>query len=110
MPDTCFNQMHPEQNLQLLELTQHVIQYCACLQAANLNAYLEDIGIIFALDWLLDRCRSVPNVLGDCFTCAVVQHKCSGIAESARTRLGSQTSPLLNEGLLSNPHAGRHDA
>lgn len=52
------------------------------LQAANLDAYLVDIGIIFALDWFLDRCRSIPNVLGDCFTCAIVQHKCKGAAES----------------------------
>lgn len=48
----------------------------SALQAAHLDAYLADIGIIFALDWLLDRCRSIPNVLGDCFTCAIVQHRC----------------------------------
>lgn len=78
-------------------------RYCPCgmnqccfkrkcdLQAAHLDAYLADIGIIFALDWLLDRCRSIPNVLGDCFTCAIVQHKCGAtdqiITESVQTGL-----------------------
>ena len=53
----------------------------AALQAANLDAYLSDIGNIFALDWFLDRCRSIPNVLGDGVTAAIVQSKCSEQAE-----------------------------
>ncbi|KAA6428505.1 MAG: dicarboxylate amino acid cation sodium transporter [Trebouxia sp. A1-2] len=64
------------------------------MQAANLEAYLADIGIIFALDWLLDRCRSIPNVLGDCFT---------GDADSLQ--LDADSSPLhdalIGSGLVS---------
>ena len=64
----------------------HAMHSCCltwyALQAASLDTYLEDIGIIFALDWFLDRCRSIPNVLGDCFTCAIVQHKSKLAAEN----------------------------
>lgn len=67
------------------------------MQAADLDAYLEDIGIIFALDWLLDRCRSVPNVLGDCFVCALVQHKTTSLG-----RASSAADSHLHDTLLAN--------
>lgn len=68
------------------------------LQAANLDAYLGDIGIIFALDWFLDRCRSIPNVLGDAVTAAIVQSKCSEQAELLQRDTQNDT---LHEMLLS---------
>lgn len=68
------------------------------LQAAHLDAYLADIGIIFALDWLLDRCRSIPNVLGDCVTCAIVQHRCGTTDHSLRIATDS-----LHTGLIGSP-------
>lgn len=34
----------------------------------------EDVAYILAVDWLLDRCRTTINVLGDSFGAAIVQH------------------------------------
>lgn len=34
----------------------------------------ENVGILIAVDWFLDRVRTINNLLGDCFTVAVVQH------------------------------------
>ena len=75
------------------------------LQAANLDAYLSDIGIIFALDWFLDRCRSIPNVLGDAVTATIVHHQCKGSADmnSRMQQIGSVTATSqLEESLLTN--------
>ena len=71
----------------------------SALQAARLDAYLADIGIIFALDWLLDRSRSIPNVLGDCFTCAIVQHRCGTTDQSLHTATDSLHTSLINSHL-----------
>ena len=78
------------------------VDKCCLLQAANLEAYLADIGIIFALDWFLDRCRSIPNVLGDCFTCAIVQHTCKGAADSLQVEADSSPlhDALIGSGLV----------
>lgn len=40
---------------------------------STINAPLEDVSLLFATDWLLDRIETVNNVLGDCYTVAVVQ-------------------------------------
>ncbi|CAF4838500.1 unnamed protein product [Rotaria sp. Silwood1] len=42
------------------------------LNALGLPA--EDVRIIYAVDWLLDRFRTAINVFGDSIGCAVVQH------------------------------------
>lgn len=34
----------------------------------------EDVSLIFAVDWLLDRCRTTVNVLGDALGAGIVQH------------------------------------
>lgn len=46
--------------------------YCTCVphcvrQAVQLERYAGDIAILLAIDWFLDRCRTVVNVLGDAF-------------------------------------------
>lgn len=41
----------------------------------------EDISLIIALDWLLDRFRTVVNVMGDAFGAQVVQHLCKADLE-----------------------------
>lgn len=40
---------------------------CLHAQAVELEQYASDIAIILAVDWFLDRCRTVVNVLGDSF-------------------------------------------
>jgi len=35
------------------------------LQAAGLAEFSDDVGALLALDWFLDRCRTVVNVQGD---------------------------------------------
>lgn len=34
----------------------------------------EDVSLIIAVDWMLDRIRTVVNVLGDSFGAAIVEH------------------------------------
>lgn len=34
----------------------------------------ENISYIIAVDWLLDRCRSSVNALGDCYACGIIAH------------------------------------
>lgn len=34
----------------------------------------EDASLVIAVDWLLDRVRTVVNVLGDSFGAAIVEH------------------------------------
>jgi Na+/H+-dicarboxylate symporter len=33
-------------------------------------------GYIFAIDWFMDRCRTVLNVTGDCVVAGIVGHRC----------------------------------
>jgi solute carrier family 1 (glial high affinity glutamate transporter), member 2 len=42
------------------------------LQAVGLDAYAGDLAAILALDWALDRVRTVVNLLGDGFGCVAV--------------------------------------
>lgn len=34
----------------------------------------EDVSLVIAVDWMLDRIRTVVNVLGDSFGAAIVEH------------------------------------
>ena len=42
------------------------------LQAAGLAKYGDDVGALLALDWFLDRARTVVNVEGDLFVAAAL--------------------------------------
>jgi Na+/H+-dicarboxylate symporter len=42
------------------------------LQACGLEVYSADIAVLLAVDWLLDRLRSMVNVVGDVAVCAIV--------------------------------------
>eukprot|EP00297_Palpitomonas_bilix_P014761 CAMPEP_0113916492 /NCGR_PEP_ID=MMETSP0780_2-20120614/32110_1 /TAXON_ID=652834 /ORGANISM="Palpitomonas bilix" /LENGTH=135 /DNA_ID=CAMNT_0000915763 /DNA_START=261 /DNA_END=668 /DNA_ORIENTATION=- /assembly_acc=CAM_ASM_000599 len=42
------------------------------LNAVNLDMYASDVVYIFAIDWFLDRCRTVVNVWGDVVACDIV--------------------------------------
>ncbi|KAK9811983.1 hypothetical protein WJX73_005653 [Symbiochloris irregularis] len=44
------------------------------LQAVNLDQYASDLAVILAIDWLLDRCRTAVNLLGDSYGVLVVDH------------------------------------
>ncbi|KAG2490985.1 hypothetical protein HYH03_010658 [Edaphochlamys debaryana] len=44
------------------------------LQAVELEQFAGDIAIILAVDWFLDRCRTVVNVLGDAFGTVIIDH------------------------------------
>ncbi|CAL8107507.1 unnamed protein product [Orchesella dallaii] len=38
-----------------------------------IGAPLEDIALLFAIDWLCDRMRTTNNVLGDCYAAAIIE-------------------------------------
>jgi len=44
------------------------------LQAVGMEEYIKDIAFVLAIDWFLDRFRTVVNVMGDSFGCGVVAH------------------------------------
>ena len=44
------------------------------LQAAGLEEFAGDVGVLAALDWFLDRCRTAVNVEGDLMVVTVVNH------------------------------------
>ena len=44
------------------------------MQAVSLDRFAGDLAIILALDWLLDRCRTVVNLLGDSFGVMLIHH------------------------------------
>ncbi|CAN7997348.1 unnamed protein product [Ixodes hexagonus] len=41
-----------------------------------IGAPVSDVSLLFTVEWLLDRARTVNNCLGDCFTSAMVDHIC----------------------------------
>uniref|UniRef100_A0A8D8QCT6 Amino acid transporter n=1 Tax=Cacopsylla melanoneura TaxID=428564 RepID=A0A8D8QCT6_9HEMI len=41
---------------------------------STINAPVEDVTLLFAVDWFVDRFRTINNLLGDCYTVAVVEH------------------------------------
>jgi Na+/H+-dicarboxylate symporter len=60
------------------------------LSAVGMDEYAPDIAVLLACDWLLDRCRSVVNVVGD-VACCVLVHRMTERqeeAEEAARRLG----------------------
>merc|ERR1711881_822539 len=48
------------------------------LGSVGLEQYAGDIGVIYTIDWFLDRCRTATNVWGDSIGCGVVSHLCQG--------------------------------
>ncbi|CAH3873257.1 unnamed protein product [Pieris brassicae] len=41
---------------------------------AAVDAPTQDVSLLFAVDWLVDRIRTTNNMLGDCYTAAIVEH------------------------------------
>lgn len=46
------------------------------MQAVSLDRFASDLAVILAVDWLLDRCRTAINVLGDAFGVVLIDHAC----------------------------------
>ncbi|XP_060865225.1 excitatory amino acid transporter isoform X1 [Metopolophium dirhodum] len=46
-----------------------VVMLCSVI-----NIPTEDVSMLFAVDWLVDRFRTMNNLIGDCYTVAIVQH------------------------------------
>ncbi|VVC37699.1 Hypothetical protein CINCED_3A000333 [Cinara cedri] len=46
-----------------------VVMLCSVI-----NLPTEDVSLLFAVDWLVDRFRTMNNLIGDCYTVAIVQH------------------------------------
>merc|ERR1712166_270847 len=44
------------------------------LEAVDMEEYIGDIAFILAIDWFLDRFRTMVNVLGDGIGCGIVDH------------------------------------
>ncbi|XP_054265021.1 excitatory amino acid transporter-like isoform X1 [Macrosteles quadrilineatus] len=40
---------------------------------STVNAPTEDVSLLFAVDWFVDRMRTTNNLLGDCYACAVIE-------------------------------------
>ncbi|CAG2102659.1 unnamed protein product [Medioppia subpectinata] len=51
----------------------HFISYCAVI---GIDYPLDILAYTMTMDWLMDRMRTVTNVLGDCFISAIVQKLC----------------------------------
>ncbi|XP_055708928.1 excitatory amino acid transporter isoform X1 [Phlebotomus papatasi] len=39
-----------------------------------IDAPVQDVTLLFAIDWFVDRIRTTNNMLGDCYAAAVVEH------------------------------------
>ncbi|XP_022903383.1 excitatory amino acid transporter isoform X2 [Onthophagus taurus] len=45
----------------------------------------EDVSLLFAVDWIVDRFRTTNNMLGDCYTAAIVEHLSKDELKSSKT-------------------------
>ena len=52
------------------------------MQAVSLDQFASDLAVILAIDWLLDRCRTAVNVLGDAFGVVLVNSLCNDSVDS----------------------------
>ncbi|EEB15083.1 Excitatory amino acid transporter, putative [Pediculus humanus corporis] len=44
------------------------------MMLTSIGCPVEDVSLLFAVDWLVDRCRTVNNMLGDCYASAIIEH------------------------------------
>jgi Na+/H+-dicarboxylate symporter len=57
-------------------------------------------GYIFAIDWFMDRCRTVTNVTGDCIVSGIVAHRCpidETPEESSAEEIALESAPIVEE-------------
>ncbi|KAA6416516.1 MAG: dicarboxylate amino acid cation sodium transporter [Trebouxia sp. A1-2] len=60
------------------------------MQAVSLDQFASDLAVILAIDWLLDRCRTAVNVLGDAFGVVVIDSLCK--QDDSRTQHSQASS------------------
>ncbi|XP_063845727.1 excitatory amino acid transporter-like isoform X2 [Scylla paramamosain] len=88
------------------------------LTSVNLPA--EDVSLLFAIDWLVDRFRTTNNMLGDCYTAAIVEHwsqnelkamdaEASAEAHYADVEKAADLAPLVTGQHDVDPDALMHD-
>ncbi|KAK9841075.1 hypothetical protein WJX84_003621 [Apatococcus fuscideae] len=46
------------------------------LQAVSLDRFAADLAVVLAVDWLLDRCRTAVNLMGDTFGTFIIDRLC----------------------------------
>ena len=63
------------------------------MQAVSLDQFASDLAVILAIDWLLDRCRTAVNVLGDAFGVVVINSLCK--QDDSRIQHGEASSRPL---------------
>lgn len=63
------------------------------MQAVSLDQFASDLAVILAIDWLLDRCRTAVNVLGDAFGVVVIDSLCK--QDDSRTQHSEASSRPL---------------
>ncbi|XP_013413511.1 putative sodium-dependent excitatory amino acid transporter glt-4 [Lingula anatina] len=56
----------------------------------------ETIGLLFTVDWLLDRVRAASNILSHGFACAVVERVCRKQLETSSDQPSTTTQDLGN--------------
>ncbi|CAH0382128.1 unnamed protein product [Bemisia tabaci] len=67
----------------------HVVALCNLIRAP-----VEDVSLLFAVEFILDRARTINNILGDCYSVAVIQ-KLSEKELAAFDQEELQDSPAL---------------
>ena len=66
------------------------------MQAVSLDQFASDLAVILAIDWLLDRCRTAVNVLGDAFGVVVIDSLCK--QDDSQAQHSEATSRPLSGG------------
>ncbi|BES88040.1 Excitatory amino acid transporter [Nesidiocoris tenuis] len=64
---------------------------------STINAPTEDVSLLFAIDWFVDRLRTTNNLLGDCYACAVVEH----LSKSELSVIEEEEAALKTNGQVS---------
>ncbi|XP_067009599.2 excitatory amino acid transporter isoform X2 [Anabrus simplex] len=63
---------------------------------ATIDAPTQDVSLLFAIDWFVDRVRTTNNMLGDCYAAAVVEHLSRDqLSASNTTIIQEHAGPLL---------------
>lgn len=77
---------------------------------ATLDAPVHDVPLLFTVDWLVDRIRTTNNMLGDCYTAAVVERlsrkELEAADEVAGPRAGAGLASLASD--VSGPLLSEH--